>query len=162
MIYKCGFSHNRICKSLDIDLQVRFYVTTAVVNAFYPKNLKRASSFTLSLSSPLWPSFSLFLCSRLLCIFVPFCHCKFRESLHWHCHFHSLLVFVGIGIFIPYLFSLAHWHFRLLFHWNCSFIFALRWSVVAPPPSSPPPPLSCASATLITSNLGSQKGWCSL
>jgi len=42
MIYKCGHSKDRICKSLHIDLQMRFYSTIAFVNQF---NFKNATAF---------------------------------------------------------------------------------------------------------------------
>ena len=149
------FYFTRICKSMRIDLQVRFYFTTTLVKAFYPKNLKRAtpvSHFHFLLHSGLRFHWScarvwvqLFSASSFLFAIVSFAN-----------------PFFGIGMFFVFLTSFRwHWHFRLLFHWNCSFIFALRWSVAALPPL-PSPPLSRASATLITSNLGSRKGWCSL
>ena len=135
---------------------MRFYSRTAFVNAFFPKNLKRVtpvSDFHFLLRSALRFHCS---CARVLSAF------SFLFTIVSFVH-HSFSFLTSLALVFSFLTSLAHLHFRLLFHCICCFIFGLRWSVPAPPPPPlPPPPLSRASATLITSNLGSRKGWCSI
>ena len=109
MIYKCSYMKNRTCKSLGIDLQVRFYFTTALVNVFYPKNLKRAtpvSHFHFLLHSGLR-----FHCS---------CARVFSASSFLFAIVSFANLFIGIGIFVPNQFSLA-----LAF----SFLTSFRWRI---------------------------------
>ena len=139
MIYKCGLYYDRICKSFWIDLQMRSYPTTAFVKQFYPKNLKRATSFTFTFT------FLFFALRFNVLRSVQFLHstfCKFHHSFVFV--FASFIIhFVAIVIFVSLL---RLWHLGY-----CS--IGVRGCFPAPPPPQLPPPPSPLSSTPITIKL---------
>jgi len=88
LIYKCGFTLER---------------------HFTLKNLKRATQFQISLSSPLFVSTVLAL-SFTFFSSLHFHHFKFRLFIH-----SSFSFLTSLALTFSFLTSLAHLHFRLLF-----------------------------------------------
>ena len=122
---------------------MRSYPTTAFVKQFYPKNLKRATSFTFTLSLS---SFALRLNVLRSVQFLLSAFCKFHHSFvfifvfifaSFIIHFEAIVIFVSL---------LRLWHLGY-----CS--IGVRCCFPAPPPPQLPSPPSSLSSTPITINL---------